>query len=676
MEASMSTVPNPLLKITKYVSEKTKYARDRDTIAPRNGCDLIVGVVARISGGPRQKEASLDDQVDHAKEIVAEYFAGPVELRIIATKGKGEDLERPELKVLEQQLRTRELDLLICEDIGRVVRGHEAARLCGIAVDHGTRVVAPNDCIDTNDDDFEKDVMRACEEHVGANIHTSKRIKQKKQNRFRRYGGSTPVPIAGYHKPADAETFGDWRKLDDDTPVIREGKRILTETLNCSRVATYFNKVGFKPGPYSRRSDGTWDGKMVRRFYKNTLLAGKPGRGYRHTIKHHERGKRISVPNPDGPDFIDCPHLAHLDYDELIELNERLKQRNANRGRKTVNGIDPRARVPRKTTAYPSQHARCYYCGFHHVRGANGIAGSTMCANSRHWYCWNSVGVPSGMSASAVIGATRDFLYELEGFDAQFRELVEQAHQERVGVSAEQWSRLETEEAKLTVEMANLIKAMKEFGPTPEIKIALDALKQRQEQIARERRALENATKRELKLPNSVAELRVAFEKKAEGLAITSPEFGDLMRLLTPEFHIFLVRLLDGGHCMPRARVRLDLTGCISDLIYVPSASTLLTRVVTLDLFVAPERERIREEAARLAALNLTQRDIAKQLSTPTSQPVVQKALALDRMMKERGLATPYEVMWEPPMDYPKMRRHKNARYEFRPLDGYERPEI
>ena len=200
----MDSNHNPIIKISRYDSKKAKYARECDAITPRNGCELIVCVAARISGCPSQKELSLDDQVDHAKEVIAEYYEGPVELRVVATKGKGENLVRPELAVIEQQLRSRELDLLICEDIGRVVRGAEASRLCGIAVDHGSRVLAPNDCIDTNDDDWETDVLSACRDHVGANIHTSKRIKQKKQNRFRKFAGSTPCEIAGYHKPEGA----------------------------------------------------------------------------------------------------------------------------------------------------------------------------------------------------------------------------------------------------------------------------------------------------------------------------------------------------------------------------------------------------------------------------------------------------------------------------------------
>jgi site-specific DNA recombinase len=112
-------------------------------IVPRNGHALVAGVVARISGCQNQKEISLDDQVDHAKEIVADLYTGLAEYRVIATKGKGERLDRPELRQIEALLRTRELDLLVMEDSGRLVRGGEASRLCGIAVDHGVRAFRP-----------------------------------------------------------------------------------------------------------------------------------------------------------------------------------------------------------------------------------------------------------------------------------------------------------------------------------------------------------------------------------------------------------------------------------------------------------------------------------------------------------------------------------------------------
>jgi hypothetical protein len=111
-------------------------------LVPRNGHTLVVGIVARISGCQNQTEASLEDQIDDAKQVVAErYDGGDIEYREICTKGNGEDAERPELAEVEAMLRSRELDLLVAEDLGRIVRGTGAADLCAIAVDHGTRVI-------------------------------------------------------------------------------------------------------------------------------------------------------------------------------------------------------------------------------------------------------------------------------------------------------------------------------------------------------------------------------------------------------------------------------------------------------------------------------------------------------------------------------------------------------
>jgi site-specific DNA recombinase len=60
---------------------------------------------------------------------------------------------------------------------------------------------------------------------------------------------------------------------------------------------------------------------------------------------------------------------------------------------------------------------------------------------------------------------------------------------------------------------------------------------------------------------------------------------------------------------------------------------------------------------------------------TPT-QPAVSNALALDRMMRERNLETPYEFVSEPPEDYAKLRRHKNAKYRFEPAPDHVPPPI
>ncbi len=173
----------------------------RKPITPRNGHTVVTGIVARISGCANQKELSLEDQDDHGRAIMRDYYDGPVDYQLIATKGKGEWLDRPELAQIEAMLRTRELDVLICEDLGRIIRGAAAHRLCGIARDHGTRAIAPHDRIDTADETWEVDVIQACRDHVGYNEHTSLRIKFKLMNRFEKFGGAMARPIFGYILP-------------------------------------------------------------------------------------------------------------------------------------------------------------------------------------------------------------------------------------------------------------------------------------------------------------------------------------------------------------------------------------------------------------------------------------------------------------------------------------------
>ena len=250
------------------------FGRVNSTVVPRNGHTLVVGVIARISGCQNQKEMGLVDQVDHAKEVVAELYQGPVEYREIATKGKGERIDRPELVEVEVMIRSRVLDLLVAEDLGRMVRGAAAVWFVGLAVDHGTRVLAPNDCIDTADGNWEGDVIDACGHHVSHNEHASKRIKKKQMNRFVKFGGAMAREIYGYIVNEGVKTYDGWRIDPSATPIILEAARRLRATLNCSAVADWLNAEGIPLGPYCRNNK--WDGAMVRRFFKNSLLKGQP----------------------------------------------------------------------------------------------------------------------------------------------------------------------------------------------------------------------------------------------------------------------------------------------------------------------------------------------------------------------------------------------------------------
>jgi site-specific DNA recombinase len=648
--------------------------KSKSELKPRNGHSLITAVVARISGCPNQKEMSLEDQVDHGHEIVDERYEGPAEYRVIATKGKGERLDRPELAEIEAMIRTRELDLLVMEDVGRLIRGAEAVKLWGIAVDYGTRCIAPNDCCDTADETWEEDLMTACRDHVGHNSHTSKRIKHKKMNRFKKFGGATPCEVFGYFKPDGAKTYADWQRVDSATPIIREGLSRLGATLNSSAVADWFNQQGVPVGDYCRRR--TWNGPMVRRFYRNPILKGQPGRGFRHTVKHYETGRRVSVKNPTGPIYRDEPHLAHVDPTEFNEVNARLDAKNAGVGRKPVNGVDPRLQVPRKRTKFPGQHGCCWYCGRQDVWGGNGISANLMCNGSRDWLCWNSVGYSGELAVERLVQTISGELYGLSGFDQQYREIVQRARLNAGGGLDGRRNQLRHDEESLEIRKGNVKAVIDELGMQPLLNEMLEGIKAEEIRIAAQRQALEQLEDRTPVLPDSTADLRTMFETSQRKLAKDSPEFGGLMRNLVPDFHVYLVRLCDGGHLLPRARVRLALDGIIPDARLVPALTPLLTRTVTIDLFEPPQRERIREQAVQFAADGLGPKAIAQRISERPTTTAVQNALALQRKMEELGLTSPYVTMLKPPEDYPKLRRHKNGKYRFKRLDGYQPPSL
>jgi hypothetical protein len=298
----------------------------------------MVLLPCRISGGPRQKEESLEDQADDGKKTISGMYGGPVEYKVIATKGKGEWIDRPELAEIERLIESRLYDVLYAEDIGRMIRGGEAYALCKLAVKHGVRVIVPHDDIDTADPDWEENALNACSEHTAHNARVSMRIKKKLMNRFLKNIGAVGKLIAGYTAPEGAKSYADWSKVDSATPIYREAFRKLGLTLSYRVVSDYFIDVQFPLGKYCKRKK--WTPQLARQVMKNTLLKGFPQRGRMHTVKNPD-GHRVSVKNPAGPRYVECQHLAHVDperFDEVIGLAEA---KYANRACKLVNGRNP-----------------------------------------------------------------------------------------------------------------------------------------------------------------------------------------------------------------------------------------------------------------------------------------------------------------------------------------------
>lgn len=642
---------------------------------PKNGHTAIVLNPARISGCENQKDESLEDQQEHAEEVAEEHVEGfEIEYRVIATKGKGEDLERPELAEIEAQLRTGEIDLLILEDIGRLVRGTEASRLIGVAVDHGTRVVSPNDGIDTADDSWEEDVISACRDHVGHNVHTSKRIKKKTMLRFKRKGQSTPLPVAGIIKPEDSKSYFDWSWDEASKPIILQGASDLRRHLNCSAVADYFESVGFPVGRYCKNKK--WDGKMVRRFYNNPILKGMPERGNMHTVKRHQTGQRRSVKNPEGPVSITVPNLELIPPSEFDELCAALDEKNKGRGRKpNAKGEDPLKGIQRKRTRFPGQHAQCWYCGRQLVWGGNGIKENLQCKGSRNWMCWNAVGVNGPSLTRYIVDAINGLLTEVTSFQEQFQAIVEAAAEKPGARIQAQEKMLLMDENQLAIEQKNFSESLKRLGPFPGSEVTLAELMERRKNLLIRRAKFSRKSIGPSDLPATASELIELLRTTFLSLAIDSYEFGAMLPRIVPGVFLYLVRLVDGGPCYPRVKFKVDLTGAFES--NAPEElQALLSREFTVDVFELPKRARIRNEAMRLLGEGCNRKQVIERIDEPLSTKMIASSVQLNSCMEELGIDDPLKFQAEPPNDYKKFRKHLNPRYKFSMTEGYIRPEL
>jgi hypothetical protein len=596
-------------------------------------------------------------------------YSGPVEYKVIATKGKGEWIDRPELAEIEELIESRQYDVLFAEDLGRMIRGGEAYALCKLAVKHGVRVIVPHDDIDTADPEWEENALSACSEHTAHNARVSKRIKQKMMNRFTKNIGAVGKLIAGYTAPEGAKSYADWSKDDTATPLFVEAFRLLRSTLNYRVVSDYFNDAQFPVGKYSKKKK--WTAKMAQRVMKNSILKGFPQRGRMHTVKNPD-GHRVSVKNPAGPRYIECPHLAHVDPQEFDEVTGLAEAKYANRACKLVNGRNPQEGKKRDHSPFPGLHAGCDYCGRSYHWGGNGKKDALMCSGSKNGLCWNSVAIPGTLTVERIVHEISTAVYKLDGFDAQFRAIVEQVASGDGSDLDRRFEDLKHRESQVARERRNFLDAIREHGPRPMFNQMLKDLDAIEVSLTQERAALERRSRAKHQLPSTVAELRALLDKALVTLAGRSIEATYLLRKLVPDLRIHVVRPIDGGHPVPRAMATIALASVVPALQDVPEVAQLLTRTVTLDLFTPPGRIRIREDAVRMTAEGMEQREIAAKIGG-VHQYMVYRALQLDLLMKAGGLSDPYFLLTEPPADYTKLCRSRDRNYVFTPLEGHER---
>ena len=165
-----------------------------------------------------------------------------------------------------------------------------------------------------------------------------------------------------------------------------------------------------------------------------------------------------------------------------------------------------------------------------------------------------------------------------------------------------------------------------------------------------------------------MAEIKAQAFEAFDKLAVTSPEFGRLLRQLVPRIVVRPYRLCDGGHPVLRAHFTFSLESLLPAAPGTERLRPAVQRSLVVDLFEAPQRAAYRGPVLELTANGLGQREIAWELGL--TQPAVQRAVALGRRMAALGIADPYLPLAAPPDDYERLRRHKHPRFRFEPLAG------
>jgi hypothetical protein len=120
-------------------------------LVPRHGHTLKVILPCRVSdpGPGKQDERSNDDQEAMLRARLKDYLDGEVSITVVAGAGSGKWLEREEYLQLIEIVETEEYDLVFTEGLGRIVRRLHAHLFCELCVDHGTRLIALNEHVDT-----------------------------------------------------------------------------------------------------------------------------------------------------------------------------------------------------------------------------------------------------------------------------------------------------------------------------------------------------------------------------------------------------------------------------------------------------------------------------------------------------------------------------------------------
>ena len=433
-----------------------------DYSKPKNGRQFKVAGVQRISK-ETQNDLSLDDQEAlYSKRLNSLYGPGNYCLTVIATQGSGQILDREEYLQLCEYVAGGEYDLIIAEDLGRIVRRMHAVILCEEAEDTATRVIGIGDGVDTAMEGWETNAVFSAHRHSTFCKDTARRIRRTLRNRFQNGGIVGCVPY-GYHKPRLGCTDAEVSILPEAQAIYDEWFERLGEGQTFREVCDWLNENNVPTGRWCRSEK--WTPKMVARVTFNTILKGDRRRNDRVTYRVNKTGRPKTKPAPESEKLVrHCPHLIIIEPERYDRITRKVKQRNAKYRRSDSVRNDPRAGIPKRATRFPGQLCRCGVCGRLFVFGGHGKKDRLMCNGVRDRVCWNALTISGPDVTVAVADQICEFVKSLDGFESSE---LEECQLQRKSFAAQTGSELKVLKGKLASNqkmLGNQIQAIDKIG--------------------------------------------------------------------------------------------------------------------------------------------------------------------------------------------------------------------
>ena len=632
-----------------------------DYSKPKNDTSFNVIGVARIST-KNQNELSLEDQEALFRRwLDCEYGADNYRLRVIAYRESGQILDTNEFLELCDWVATGKLDLVIAEDLSRIIRRLQAIIFCEEAEALGTRVVGIGDPVDTSKEGWEYAAVFSSLKNRAFCKDTARRIRRTLRNRFSN-GGIVTCLQYGYIKPHPGASDEEVQKDPEAVAVYEQWISMLEDGATYAEVTRWLNEENVPTGEYCDEDE--WTGAMVKRLTYNPIIKGERHRN-KKMVRRKQNGRPECVNAPPEELLIrKVPHLAFVEPERWDRLIRMLDERNKKYQRSAERKNDPRADIPKRETRWPGQHLRCGVCGRMYVHGGHGKKERMMCNGAREYSCWNSMTVDAAEVANAVASDIRELVRSLPSFDEAWVAEYESQRLTMLKTQNSELKRVQAELAKEERSVENLIGALAELGSSPSVLEKIRSGESKVQLLKDRVHQLEKASSETISLP-SLEEIIAVSDKSFEDVAIADQSFGRIMRSIVKEFFVLPYRLADGGHVQPKIVYR----ACLASLVDHPDLELLqFDRVI--DLTKKPRRLRYLDDVVEMVNSGAKHAEIAEELGIFKTE--VGYALRLHRQMLALGIDDPWVPVTcsDQVVDY--FKRVRNSQFSFKPLDGFE----